>query len=238
MAEIKVHNIKKSYNERNVLEDVSIHIKTGEIVGLLGPNGSGKTTLFYIIAGVVATDFGNVTLDGLDITFFPMYKRARLGIGYLPQDASIFRGMTVEENINAALQLCYKNKEERFDKLHSLLKDFGIEHIKKSPSIALSGGERRRLEIARTIAINPKFVLLDEPFAGVDPISVIELRKLIEALVNLNIGVLITDHNVIETLNVVDRSYILHDGKILFQGKKADILASKEVRSVYLGHSF
>ncbi|MDR0483888.1 MAG: LPS export ABC transporter ATP-binding protein [Alphaproteobacteria bacterium] len=236
--QIIISNIKKRFGKREILKGIDANLDNTEVVGLLGPNGSGKTTLFYIIAGLLYPEEGSVMLDGFDIKEYPMYKRARLGIGYLPQDVSIFRGMTVEENIDTILQIYYKDKKERLTKLDEIIEDFSISHIRKSSALALSGGERRRVEIARTIASSPSFVLFDEPFAGVDPIAVSDLRDLIISLKKQNIGVLITDHNVIETLNIVDRAYILHDGKIIFQGNKEEIMSHEGVREVYLGDSY
>lgn len=235
---IEVKNIQKYFGKRHVLKGINLSISTSEIVGLLGTNGSGKTTLFYIIAGLLYPDDGKVLLNGEDIKDYPMYQRARMGMGYLPQDTSIFRGLNVEDNIESILEIYYPNKEERKHKLSELLKDFDIAHIRKSPAMALSGGERRRVEIARTLASSPSFILLDEPFAGVDPIAVAELRTLIQGLKKRGIGILITDHNVIETLNVVDEAYILYDGKILFSGFKDEIMNNPEVRRTYLGNSF
>lgn len=235
---IEVQNIQKYFGKRHVLKGINLAINTSEIVGLLGTNGSGKTTLFYIIAGLLYPDDGKVLLNGEDIKDYPMYQRARMGMGYLPQDTSIFRGLNVEDNIESILEIYYHNKEERKHKLSELLQDFDISHIRKSPAMALSGGERRRVEIARTLASNPSFILLDEPFAGVDPIAVAELRSLIQGLKQRGIGILITDHNVIETLNVVDEAYILYDGKILFSGHKDEVMNNPEVRRTYLGNSF
>ncbi|MDR2007635.1 MAG: LPS export ABC transporter ATP-binding protein [Alphaproteobacteria bacterium] len=236
--QIIIEGIKKSFGKRQILRGIDAQLDNTEVVGLLGPNGSGKTTLFYIIAGLLYPDSGRVLLDGFDIKEYPMYKRARLGIGYLPQDVSIFRGMTVEQNIDTILQIYYKDKKERLAKLDKIIEDFSISHIRRSSALSLSGGERRRVEIARTIASSPSFVLFDEPFAGVDPIAVGDLRDLIISLKKQNIGVLITDHNVIETLNIVDRAYILHDGKIIFQGNREEIISHPEVRRVYLGNSY
>lgn len=235
---IIISDIEKSFGKRKILRGISAELDNTEVVGLLGPNGSGKTTLFYIIAGLLYPDSGDVSLDGHSIKEYPMYRRARLGLGYLPQDVSIFRGMTVEENIDTILQIYHKDKEERAKRLDKIIDDFAISHIRKSSALALSGGERRRVEIARTIASSPSFVLFDEPFAGVDPIAVGDLRDLIMSLKKQNIGVLITDHNVVETLNIVDRAYILYDGKIIFQGNKEEIMKNEEVRQVYLGDSY
>lgn len=235
---ITVRDVHKYFGKRKVLRGVHASINTGEVVGLLGPNGSGKTTLFYIIAGLLFPNAGKILLDNHDIKNFPMYKRARLGIGYLPQDVSIFRGMTVEENIESILQLFYKDKAKRKERLEEIIKDFSIDHIRKSPALALSGGERRRVEIARTIASGPSFVLLDEPFAGVDPIAVGDLMDLIKSLKNKGIGILITDHNAQEMLRIVDRAYILYDGQIIFEGNQAEVVNNEAVKEVYLGSRF
>jgi lipopolysaccharide export system ATP-binding protein len=233
-----VENIQKSYKGRVVIRDVSLRLAKGEVVALLGPNGSGKTTSFYCIAGLVTPDSGAVLIDHANVTRLPMYRRARAGIGYLPQDMSIFRGLSVEKNILSVLEIVEPNKAMRRQKLDNLLNDFSIEHLRKSPSLALSGGERRRAEIARCLASNPKYVLLDEPFAGVDPIAVDEIRNLVGDLKTRGIGVLITDHNVRETLQIVDRAYILHDGKIIKSGTVDEVVADKIVRKVYLGNDF
>jgi lipopolysaccharide export system ATP-binding protein len=238
MEKIQALNIKKSFGKRQILHDVSIEVNRGEIVALLGPNGSGKTSLFYIISGLIYAEGGKIILNDEDVTLFPMYKRAQMGIGYLPQDNSIFRKMSVEDNIDCVLELYYPDKNKRKKRLDEIIETFSISHIRKSPALALSGGERRRVEIARTIASNPKFVLLDEPFAGVDPIAIRDLRTLILALKNLNIGVLITDHNVKETLMIVDRAYILYEGKILFQGNQEEITKNDLVKEIYLGDNF
>ncbi len=235
---IQALNIEKFFGKRKVLKNTSIEIQQGKTVGLLGPNGSGKTTLFYIIAGLLYPNAGQIMFNEEDITNYPMYIRAQKGIGYLPQDVSIFRTMNVEENIESILELYYKNKGERKDRLNNLIKEFSIEHIRTSPALALSGGERRRVEIARTLASNPKIVLLDEPFAGVDPIAVGDLKNLIISLKEKNIGVLITDHNVKETLNIVDKSYILYDGNIIFSGNQQEIINNPDVQRVYLGDTF
>jgi lipopolysaccharide export system ATP-binding protein len=217
---------------------VSIHLNPGEIVALLGPNGSGKTTCFYSIAGLVMPEGGQVVLNGRDVTRLPMYRRARLGIGYLPQESSIFRGMNVEKNILAVLELTKLDKKSRYDRLEELLGEFSIDHLRQTPALALSGGERRRVEIARCLAANPKYLLLDEPFAGIDPVAVGEIRELVSALKKRGIGVLITDHNVRETLEIVDRAYILHDGKVLMSGTTNEIVNDENVRRVYLGENF
>ncbi|MDD2840060.1 MAG: LPS export ABC transporter ATP-binding protein [Rickettsiales bacterium] len=237
-TKLEVLNLKKNYGTKTVLKDVSLLLNKGEVVGLLGPNGAGKTTLFYTIVGLIKADNGNVKLGGEDITSFPMYMRAKMGIGYLPQENSIFRGMTVEENILAILEIIEKDKKQRVRILKSLLEEFSIEHIRKSPALALSGGERRRVEIARTLASNPLFVLLDEPFAGVDPIAVNDIMSMVKHLKDRGIGVLITDHNVRETLKIVDRAYIVYDGTILMSGTPEEIMKHEEVRRVYLGENF
>jgi lipopolysaccharide export system ATP-binding protein len=233
-----VQNIKKSFKQRHVLDDVSLELGQGEVVALLGPNGAGKTTCFYSIVGLIRPDAGGVMVNGRNITHLPMYRRAQLGIGYLPQEASIFRGMTVENNILSILEIWEPNKAEQKIRLEELLEEFSINYIRKSPAIALSGGERRRVEIARCLASNPKFVLLDEPFAGVDPIAVGDIRDLVAQLKSRNIGVLITDHNVRETLDIVDRAYILHGGKVLMSGTPKEVISDPNVRNVYLGSTF
>ncbi|MGB1360969.1 MAG: LPS export ABC transporter ATP-binding protein [Alphaproteobacteria bacterium] len=235
---VVVKNIAKQYVGRNVLKDVNVRLNKGEIVGLLGPNGAGKTTCFYSISGFLNVDAGNILIDGVDVTHYPMYVRARMGIGYLPQENSIFRGLTVEENIMAILENVEDNKIVREEMLDSLLEEFSITHLRFSSALGLSGGERRRLEIARCLASGPSYVLLDEPLAGVDPVSVGEIAELVEKLKDKNIGILITDHNVMETLKIVDRAYILHDGKILKEGKSKDIVKDKMVQKVYLGNRF
>ncbi len=233
-----VSNLSKSYKKRVVLKDVSLYVRQGEAVGLLGPNGAGKTTSFYCVTGLIAPDSGKIVLNGIDITRFPVYRRARLGIGYLPQEASIFRGLNVQDNIRAVLEVVEKNEDKREQELDQLLKEFSIEHLRFSPSKALSGGERRRLEIARAIASRPSFILLDEPLAGVDPIAVGEIKELVAQLKDRNLGVLITDHNVRETLSIIDRAYILHDGRVLKQGTPQEIVADQDVRRTYLGKNF
>lgn len=235
---LRIEHIQKSYKEKLVIKDINIEIKQGEVVGLLGPNGAGKTTSFYIIVGLIKADSGKIFLNNKDITSFPMHDRAKIGIGYLPQEASIFRNMTVEDNIYSILQIVEKNKKERIRKLKELLDDFSINHIKKSMGVSLSGGERRRVEIARALASNPSFILLDEPFAGIDPIAVGDIMQIIKKLKNRGIGVLITDHNVRETLAIVDRAYIVYDGKILTSGNKNEILNNNRVKEVYLGNNF
>ena len=233
-----VEHLRKSYRKRPVIRDVSLHLARGEVVALLGPNGSGKTTCFYAIAGLVTPDGGTVLIDGREVTALPMYRRARMGIGYLPQEMSIFRGLTVEDNILAILELVEKDRHARRDRLEGLLQEFSIAHLRSTPSLALSGGERRRAEIARCLAANPKYLLLDEPFAGVDPIAVGDIRMLVASLTERGIGVLITDHNVRETLSIVDRAYILHDGGVLMSGTSDEVVADEDVRRVYLGDSF
>lgn len=233
-----VKNLSKSYKKRIVLKDVSLSVKTGEAVGLLGPNGAGKTTSFYCVTGLISPNKGTITLNGFDITKFPVYRRARLGIGYLPQEASIFRGLNVADNIRAVLQLNEKNPEKVEQELDALLKEFSIEHLRFSPARALSGGERRRLEIARALAGHPTFILLDEPLAGIDPIAVNDIKELVGQLKNRGIGVLITDHNVRETLGIVDKAYILHDGVVLKCGTPKEIIADEKVRKTYLGKNF
>lgn len=235
---LSVSKLKKQYGKRVVIKDISLEVKQGQVVGLLGPNGAGKTTSFYMIVGLVKADGGQVLLDKNDITSFPMYQRARMGISYLPQEASIFRNMTVEENIYSILEIVEKDKKTRVKKLGQLLKEFSIEHIRKSPALALSGGERRRVEIARALATNPSFILLDEPFAGVDPIAVSDIMNMVRHLKDRGIGVLITDHNVRETLAIVDKAYIVYDGNILMSGTPKQIVAHKEVKRVYLGEEF
>ena len=235
---IDVKNLKKTYGNKTVVEDVSLTLKQGEVVGLLGPNGAGKTTTFYMIVGLVKVTDGKIYLDGHDITYMPMYKRARAGIGYLPQETSIFRGMNVVDNIYSILEMSEKNKYKRLKKLEELLNEFSITHIKKSSASSLSGGERRRVEIARALATNPSFILLDEPFAGIDPIAVNDIINIILKLKNMGIGILITDHNVRETLSVVDRAYIVHDGKILAFGDRDKIINNEKVKKFYLGDNF
>jgi lipopolysaccharide export system ATP-binding protein len=228
----------KSFKRRPVLRGVNIALRRGEVVGLLGPNGAGKTTCFYIITGLISADTGLVSLDGRDITNLPMYRRARLGIGYLPQEASIFRGLSVEQNIRAILELAEPDVEAREARLDSLLAEFSISHLRRAPAMALSGGERRRCEIARALATQPHFILLDEPLAGIDPIALGDIRDLVSHLKDRGIGVLITDHNVRETLEIVDRAYILHDGQVLMEGAPDEIVADVDVRRVYLGERF
>lgn len=235
---LAVHNIQKSFGSRQVVRGVSIYVRRGEAVGLLGPNGAGKTTVFYMITGLIKADKGGVELDGHDVTRLPMYQRARLGIGYLPQEASIFRGLTVEQNIRAVLEVVEPNRRKREAELDSLLDEFNIARLRKSPSIALSGGERRRVEIARALASRPNYMLLDEPFAGIDPIAVGDIQDLVRHLTNRGIGVLITDHNVRETLGLTDRAYIVYAGEILTEGSPTDIVSNPDVRRLYLGEEF
>jgi lipopolysaccharide export system ATP-binding protein len=235
---LQIISLRKSYRKRPVIRDVSITLGRGEVVALLGPNGSGKTTCFYAIAGLVAPEGGKVIIDGRDVTTLPMYRRAQLGIGYLPQEMSIFRGMSVEDNIMSILEIALKDRHQRRERLETLLSEFSIEHLRRASAMALSGGELRRVEIARCLAAGPKYVLLDEPFAGVDPIAVAEIRHLVADLKNRGIGVLITDHNVQETLQIVDRAYILHDGKVLMSGTTQDVVQDENVRRVYLGNNF
>ena len=235
---LRVSGLVKSYRNRPVVRDVSLRLDRGEVVGLLGPNGAGKTTCFYMVIGLVPSDAGRIALDGLDISGLPMYRRARLGLGYLPQEASIFRGLTVEQNIMAVLELVERDRAKRRLRLDELLAEFSITHIRQSPAPALSGGERRRVEIARCLASDPSFILLDEPFAGVDPIAVHDIRTLVAHLKNREIGVLITDHNVRETLGIIDRAYILHDGAVLMSGTADEVVRDPNVRRVYLGEEF
>ena len=235
---LHVTGLRKSFKKRIVIQDISLELRRGEVVALLGPNGSGKTTTFYSIAGLISSDGGQVKIDGLDVTTMPMYRRARMGLAYLPQETSIFRGLNVEENINCILDISTPLKSERKAKLEKLLSDFRIEHLRRTPSLALSGGERRRVEIARALATDPKYILLDEPFAGVDPISINDVRNLVSDLKSRNIGVLITDHNVRDTLKIVDRAYILHDGRVIISGVPEDVINNDNVRRVYLGKDF
>jgi lipopolysaccharide export system ATP-binding protein len=230
--------VGKTYKRRPVVRNVSIHLHRGEAVGLLGPNGAGKTTTFYMIIGLVHPDTGWISLDGHDITDLPMYRRARLGIGYLPQEASVFRGLTVEQNVMAALEVADPDPDRRQQMLDELLAEFGISHLRRTGALALSGGERRRVEIARALATQPAYILLDEPLAGIDPIAVSEIRELVSHLKHRGIGVLITDHNVRETLEIIDRAYIMHDGQVLMEGRPAEVVAHQDVRRVYLGERF
>ncbi len=235
---LAVKGLQKSYGGRTVVQDAALSVRAGEAVGLLGPNGAGKTTIFYMITGLVAPDRGVISLDGHDVTRLPMYRRARLGIGYLPQEASIFRGLSVEDNIRAVLEVVEPSRKERERKLDALLDEFHITRLRKAPSIALSGGERRRCEIARALAGEPTFMLLDEPFAGIDPIAVGDIQHLVRHLTRRGIGVLITDHNVRETLGLIDRAYIIHSGRVLTEGSPDEIVADEDVRRVYLGEDF
>lgn len=231
-------DLGKRYKKRPVVRGVSLGVRRGEAVGLLGPNGAGKTTTFYMITGLVRPDQGQVFMDGHDVTLMPMYRRARMGLGYLPQEASIFRGLSLEDNIRAALEVVEPQRDRREQMLDALLAEFGIAHLRRSPALALSGGERRRCEIARALATHPAYILLDEPLAGIDPIAVGEIRDLVKHLKDRGIGVLITDHNVRETLEIIDRAYILHDGQVLMEGTPQDIVANEDVRRVYLGDRF
>jgi lipopolysaccharide export system ATP-binding protein len=235
---LEVRSIAKSYDKRAVLHDVSLHVERGEVVGLLGPNGAGKTTSFYSVMGLVRPDAGRIYLDGRDITQLPMYRRAILGLGYLPQETSIFRGLTVEQNIMSVLEVAEPDGEARAARLEKLLQEFGLTHLRDSPAMALSGGERRRCEIARSLAAEPLIMLLDEPFAGIDPISIADIRDLVCELKKRDIGVLITDHNVRETLDIVDRACIIYDGQVLFEGTPQALVADENVRRLYLGESF
>ena len=236
-SQLCVSGLKKSFKPRQVVNDVSLEVNNGEVIGLLGPNGAGKTTSFYMIVGLIATDGGSITLDGEEISHRPIYERARLGLGYLPQEASIFRKMTVAQNINAILEISYP-REKRAEQLEMLLADLHIEHLRNNKALSLSGGERRRVEIARVLARNPRFILLDEPFAGVDPIALIDIQNLISFLKQRGIGTLITDHNVRETLRICDRAYIINQGSVLAAGIPEDLVNNEEVRAVYLGEHF
>jgi lipopolysaccharide export system ATP-binding protein len=233
-----VEGLRKSYKRRPVVRDVSFSVRRGEAVGLLGPNGAGKTTVFYMITGLIAADSGRISLDGVEITHLPMYRRSRLGIGYLAQESSIFHGLTVEENIRAILELTERSKSKRDSKLRELLDEFSIAHLRNSPAVALSGGERRRVEIARALAGNPEFMLLDEPFAGIDPIAISDIRKLVRQLTSRGIGVLVTDHNVRETLELIDSALIIHEGQVLTHGTPDEIVSNPDVRRHYLGADF
>ncbi|MEK9915590.1 MAG: LPS export ABC transporter ATP-binding protein [Paracoccaceae bacterium] len=235
---LQVTGLRKSYRKRIIIHDISLELRRGEVVALLGPNGSGKTTTFYSIAGLTSSDGGQVKIDGMDVTTMPMYRRARMGLSYLPQETSIFRGLNVEDNIKSILDISTPLKSERQAKLEKLLSDFRIEHLRRTPALALSGGERRRVEIARALATDPKYILLDEPFAGVDPISVNDVRNLVSELKSRSIGVLITDHNVRDTLKIVDRAYILNDGRVIVSGLPEDVVNNDNVQRVYLGKDF
>lgn len=237
-AGLVAENLGKEFRKRPVLRDVSLAVRRGEAVGLLGPNGAGKTTCFYLITGLITPDYGTISIDGHDITDLPMYRRARLGVGYLPQEASIFRGLSVENNIRAVLEVVEPIREKREIMLDDLLAEFSITHLRRTPALALSGGERRRVEIARALASQPSFILLDEPLAGIDPIAVSDIRDLVSHLKDRGIGVLITEHNVRETLEIIDRAYILHNGAVLMEGTPEDIVAHEDVRRVYLGERF
>jgi len=237
-AGLRINHLRKSYRKKAVIRDFSMQLDRGEVVALLGPNGSGKTTTFYAVAGLVTPEGGSVMVDGKDVTTLPMYRRAQLGIGYLPQEMSIFRGLSVEDNISAILDIRVKHRHQRRERLEELLTEFSIDHLRRAPALALSGGERRRVEIARCLAADPSYLLLDEPFAGVDPISVGDIRQLVADLKNRGIGVLITDHNVRETLEIVDRAYILHEGKVLMSGTPDEVVQNENVRRVYLGDNF
>ena len=230
--------IGKSFRKRPVVRSVSLSLKRGEVVGLLGPNGAGKTTCFHLITGLIPVDTGTITVDGMDATALPMYRRARLGVGYLPQEASIFRGLSVEDNVRAIAEVAEPVEEKRNQLVEDLLAEFSVSHLKRTPAIALSGGERRRVEIARALAARPAYILLDEPFAGVDPIAIGDIRALVAHLKDRGLGVLITDHNVRETLDIIDRAYILHDGQMIAEGAPDDIIRNTEVRRVYLGDRF
>ena len=238
VGQLTVESLFKSFKKRPVVRGVSLSVARGEAVGLLGPNGAGKTTVFYMITGLIPVDKGRIEIDGNEVTALPMYRRSRLGIGYLPQETSIFRGLTVEENIRAVLEIVEPDRQARDRKLDALLGEFNIERLRKSPSIALSGGERRRVEIARALASEPSYMLLDEPFAGIDPIAIGDIRSLVLHLTDRGIGVLITDHNVRETLELIDRAYIIHDGEVLTEGSPDEIIANEDVRRVYLGDQF
>jgi len=238
MSELRADGLKKKYGSRTVVHDTSLVLQSGEVVGLLGPNGAGKTTSFYMIVGLVASDGGKITIDGQDVTHLPIHRRARLGLGYLPQEASIFRRMTVAQNIEAVLELQGLSEDAIGRRLDELLEDLHIIHIRNNAAISLSGGERRRVEIARALATNPRFILLDEPFAGVDPIAVLDIQKIIRFLKARNIGVLITDHNVRETLGICDRAYIINAGEVMVEGKPDEIIYNEAVRKVYLGEHF
>ncbi|MFC2953770.1 LPS export ABC transporter ATP-binding protein [Marinicaulis aureus] len=235
---LAAENLGKSFKRRPVVRGVSMSVKRGEVVGLLGPNGAGKTTCFYMITGLIPADRGRIMIDGNDVTNLPMYQRARLGVGYLPQEASIFRGMTVEQNLRAVVELVERNKDKQQTIIDDLLNEFHITHIRNAPAIALSGGERRRVEIARALATAPSFMLLDEPFAGIDPLAIAEIRELVAHLKDRGLGVLITDHNVRETLDIIDRAYIIHEGEVLLEGAPGEIVGDKDVRRVYLGDRF
>ena len=238
MSELIIQNIKKTYKKNSVVKDISLRISSGEVIGLLGPNGAGKTTSFYMIVGLISSEHGTIKINNHDLTKMPIHKRSKLGISYLPQEPSIFRKMTVSENILSILELEENSKKKNIDRLEVLLRELSIVHIRNNAAITLSGGERRRVEIARCLATNPKFILLDEPFAGIDPIAVIDIQKIIKHLASMGIGVLITDHNVRETLGICNRAYIVNQGKIFASGKPAEIVANQEVKNIYLGRDF
>ena len=238
MAELIIQNLRKSYKNKVVVKDISLNVKSGEVVGLLGPNGAGKTTSFYMIVGLVAAENGTIKIDQNDLTKMPIHNRSKIGISYLPQEPSIFRKMTVKENILAVLELRKLSKQKIEERLKDLLKNLTIEHIKDSPAISLSGGERRRVEIARCLATDPKFILLDEPFAGIDPIAVLDIQKIITQLTSLGIGILITDHNVREMLGICDRAYIINQGEVLASGTPAEMVSNEAVKNIYLGKNF
>ena len=238
MSELIIQNIKKTYQKNSVVKDISLRISSGEVVGLLGPNGAGKTTSFYMIVGLIPSEHGTIKIDSHDLTKMPIHNRAKLGISYLPQEPSIFRKMTVSENILSILELNKKPKKENIKRLEALLSELSINHIKNNTAISLSGGERRRVEIARCLATSPKFILLDEPFAGIDPIAVIDIQKIIQQLASMDIGVLITDHNVRETLGICDRAYIVNQGRIFASGKPSEIVTDQKVKDIYLGKDF
>ena len=238
MSELFIQNIKKTYKKNAVVKDISLNISSGEVVGLLGPNGAGKTTSFYMIVGLISLEHGTIKIDNHDLSKMPVHHRAKLGISYLPQEPSIFRKMTVSENILSILELGKSSKKKNSERLEGLLKELSIGHIRNNASISLSGGERRRVEIARCLATNPKFILLDEPFAGIDPIAVIDIQKIIKHLASMDIGILITDHNVRETLGICNRAYIVNQGKIFASGKPAEIVANQDVKDIYLGKDF
>ena len=235
---LSAENLGKTFKRRPVVRGVSISVRRGEVVGLLGPNGAGKTTCFYMITGLIPVDEGTISIDGADVTRLPMYQRARLGLGYLPQEASIFRGLTVEQNLRAVVELVERDKKKQQALIDDLLNEFNISHIRKAPAMALSGGERRRVEIARALATGPAFMLLDEPFAGIDPLAIADIRELVLHLKDRGLGVLITDHTVRETLDIIDRAYIIHEGEVLIEGAPGDIIGDKDVRRVYLGDRF